>query len=234
MKRQILVVDNDPTVCQTIHDSMQDELTNVCCKASAVEALANYIKQEYCLVILEVQLSDMDNMKLLQTMRQTKHTPILVLSKSLTSEDKIALFHAGADACIEKPIIPEVCIAQAKALIQLYINADINHEQHGPVIHGEELIISPRYRQVIVDGKLLQLTRKEFDLLYHLAKSPGQIFTREQLYDHIWSDSSIIAVDEAVRAQIKRLRRKLSSVDKNYIQTEWGVGYKFILPNSET
>ena len=73
------------------------------------------------------------------------------------------------------------------------------------------------------------MTRKEFDLLYCLASYPGQVFSLEHLYAHVWNDTSAIAVDEIVKSQIKSLRKKLAAVGKNYIQNEWGVGYKFVL-----
>ena len=126
-------------------------------------------------------------MELLKTMRCTNHTPILVLTAPLTSEEIITLLNAGADTYLEKPLNIEVCVAQANALMRLYIDSDINHEQHQPLIRGAELIISPRYRQVMVDGKPLGLSRKEFDLLHCLAAYPGQVFSREQIYSHIRS-----------------------------------------------
>ncbi len=73
------------------------------------------------------------------------------------------------------------------------------------------------------------MTRKEFDIFLCLASSPGQVFSREQLYDCIWGEGPAIAIDEAVKTQIKRLRGKLALAGKNYIQTEWGIGYKFVL-----
>lgn len=229
IKRQILVIDKDLTAGQAICDSLVDDITDACCMASAMEALASYMKNECCLVILDVQPTDANSMELLRTIRNTKHTPILALTDPLNSEDIVTLFRAGADACLEKPLDIEVCAAQANALINLYVESDINHNQHKPVVHGSEFIISPRYRQVMIDGKPLELTRREFDLLHCLASSPKQVFTCEQLYDHVWGDDSAIAVDNIVKSQIKRLRKKLSQIGKDYIQTEWGVGYKFVL-----
>jgi len=229
MKQQILVLSEDLTMCAQIQKSLQDDFTDICCMTSARAAMVSYIKQDYCLIIFDVQLSNMDNMELLQTIHHTKYTPILVLSEPLKAEDKITIFHAGAVACLEKPIDLDIFAAQANALIRLYMTADINHEQDNSVIHSGKLIISPRYRRVIADGKTLELTRKEFDLLYCFAAHPEQVFTCEQLYDYIWTDGPAIAVDEVVKSQIKRLRRKLSLTGKNYIQNEWGVGYKFTL-----
>lgn len=231
IKKRVLVIDNDLVLCQAIYNSMQDDLTEICYMTSAVEALASYMTQDCCLVIVNAQLSDMNGMDLIQTIRNTKNTPILALTASSNVADKIKLFHLGADACIEKSLGVDVCVAQANALIQVHTNMGINDELHKPIIHGSELIISPYYRQVIVDGKCLELTRKEFDVLHCLASYPGRVFTREQIYDCVWSDGPAIAIDETVKSQIKSLRKKLASVGKHYIHTEWGVGYRFIFPN---
>jgi len=161
-----------------------------------------------------------------------RHTPILILSEPSSIETQIALFHSGADAYVEKPLNLDICAVQAEALIRLYLATDMNCGLHSPVIQEEGLIINPRYRQVKIDGKPLVLTRKEFDLFHCLASCPGQVFSCEQLYNHVWTDESAIEVDQAVRSQIKRLRRKLSLIGKDYIQNEWGVGYKFILSDN--
>lgn len=185
------------------------------------------------MVILDAQISDVDSMELLRTIRNTKHTPILVITTSLKPTEIATLYRTGADVCIEKPVNLDICTAQAEALILLYLAADMNLGRYSLVIHGEELIISPRCRQAMVGGKPLSLTRKEFDLFYCLARHPGQVFSREQLYNHVWGADLAVAVDEAVKTYIKRLRKKLAAVGKNYIQTEWGIGYKFVLLDCE-
>ena len=196
---------------------------------SAVEALASYIKNDYYLTILDIQLTGMDGMELLRTMRNTKHTPILVLTKPLTPEEIVALLRAGADAFLEKPLNMDVCIAQANTLMRRCVEDNIDHGLHRPITHGSELIISPRYRQVMINGKYVSLTRREFDLLYYFADHQKQVFTCEQLYRQVWGDDSVVAIENIVKSQIKRLRKKLSDAGKNYIRTERGVGYRFLL-----
>lgn len=227
--RQVLVVDNDSDFCQAICDNMRDSFTEVCCVTSTEEALASYMKQDYHLVVLDIQCADVDVITMLRTMRNAKHTPILVLTVPLTPEGILSLFHAGADTYLEKPLNVDVCIAQANALIKRYIDAEINHEHYKPVVYGTELIISPRYRQVMIHGKFLSLTKKEFDLLHYFASHPEQVFTRAQLYDHIWDGETAIAVDESVKSLIKKLRKKLAAADKNYIQNLRGIGYRFVI-----
>lgn len=227
-------MDNDLAICQAIQKGLQDTVTNICCMTSSAEILASYFKENYCLVILDAQLFDCNTVEMLRVMHSSKHTPILLLTNPLPPQEVVMLLHAGADTYLEKPLNMDICVAQANALIKRYIEEDINHNEHNehkPVVHGSEFMISPRYRQVIIDGKPLTLTRKEFDLLHCLASYPEQVFTCEQLYNHVWGDSSAIAVDDIVRSQIKRLRKKLSQIGKGYIQTEWGVGYKFALPD---
>ena len=112
------------------------------------------------------------------------------------------MFHAGADACIDKPLNIEVCIAQANALTQRYMESDVEKECSDIIAFGTKLIICPRYRQVVADGKTLSLTKKEFDLLHFFAQSPKQVFSRTQLYEQVWNEDSTIGVDEIVKAHI--------------------------------
>lgn len=232
IKRQILVAASDLSVCQEIQRGLQNDCNDVCYVTSSAEALKSYAKQDYFLVILDAQLPDMDSVKMLYAMRSSKHTPILLLTDPLSTTEIVRLLYAGADTYLEKPLNIAVCAAQANALIQLYIDADVN-QQHKPIIYGSELIISPRYRQVMIDGQPLVLTRKEFDLIHYFASYPKQVFTCKQLYNQVWGDSSAGVVEDIVKSQIKRLRKKLSQYGKDYIQTEWGIGYKFVLPDDQ-
>lgn len=230
IKKQILVVSNDLAISQEIQENMQGDHTDVSCSLSAAEALSSYMGANYCLVILDIRSSDESGMDLLRAIRTIKYTPILALTDSSRTQDKVALFRAGANSFIEKPVNMQICIAQANALIQLYLNSDHNHKDHYPIIFGSELIISPKYRKVFVDGKILTLTRKEFNLLRCLASYPEQVFSREQLYAHVWDDELAIGGDETVRVHIQKLRKKLTALGKDYIHNIWGVGYKFVPP----
>lgn len=191
-----------------------------------------FITQEYCLVIIDIRVFNQTYRDLISQMRQAKSTPILILCSSLTPEDKLDLLQSGANAFIEEPFNMDICIAQAYALIQLYVDGQTNDQQDS-IIYGTELVISQRYRQVVIAGKPLELTRKEFDLLHHLAKHPGQVFSCEQLYEYVWNENVILGSDSTVKAHIKTLRKKLASAGKRYIQNVWGVGYKFELSGHE-
>lgn len=232
IKKQILIIGNDSVFCKALQDTLQDDLTDILYMQSSIEALASFMEENYCLVILDIQLSDMNGLELLRTLRHTKHTPILAPTEPVDIDAQISLLLSGANVFLKKPINIQLCKAQANTLIQLYLSSEKNRSMHAPIIYGDEFVLIPRYRQVIIDGKFLELSRKEYDLLRFFARHPNQVFSREQLYNHVWKNSSPIAVDESVKSQIKSLRKKLASVGKHYVQNEWGVGYKFVAPNS--
>lgn len=228
-KEKILLIDDDLNVCQSIQSRMRNDQIEVICTTSPKEILENGVVLPHCLVIMDTCLAKTDGMNLLQMIRNSINSPILVLERELSSKRRVALFQAGADACLEKPFDLDVCVAQALSLIRLYKGSK---GRCRPITFGAELIISRCHRQVLVEGKFLQLTRKEFDLLYCFASSPGQVFSREQLYAHVWDEVCPIGGDETVKVHIKTLRKKLDSVGKRYIQNVWGIGYKFVLNGS--
>ncbi len=229
MKKRILVIDDDLAVCRSIRETMQDDHTDVCYAMSVAEALDAFAAYDYCLVIVNLRLSEADSMDILRIIRQTKATPILILAEKPTEDEKVAAFRAGANAVLEKPLDILVCVAQANSLIQFYVE-QIEGRTYHPLIFGTELIIDPTYRHVIIDGEPLALTRKEFDLLLCLARHPGQVWSRTQLYSQVWNDDLGISGENAVKSHIGNLRRKLADMGKDYIQTSWGVGYKFVSP----
>ena len=119
MKQQILVVNEDISFCQAFQERIQNNYASVYCARTEINALDIFMKQECCLVILDIQPLDKDKMKLLQIMRRTKHIPILALIPPLEKEEKMALFHAGVDVCLDNTTDIELCVAQAEALIQI-------------------------------------------------------------------------------------------------------------------
>lgn len=209
---------------------MENDCTTVNCTQSEIKALDFFIKQEHCLVILAIHPSNENRMEMLRIICSTKPTPILALIPPLEKEEKIALFRAGADVCLDRSTDIELCVAQAEALIQIYLETSAEQEKSGIIAYGSELIINSRYRQVIVDGEPLELTRKEFDLLYYLASNQRQVFSRKQLYNQVWQDGAAEYGEETVRVHLNTLRKKLLSVNKDFIKNIWGVGYHFVPP----
>ncbi len=225
-----MVADDNLAFILAIQNIMQNDCVNVICTQFIEKALEIFTKNEYCLVIISIQSTISRDMSMLRMIRESKSVPIIVLTQNLSLSEKIALFHAGANVCLEKPIDVTLCAAQACSLIHLYLNAKEDNCERYPLIFSTELIINPIYRQVIIDGELLDLTRTEFDLLLYMASHPNQIFTRQQLYRQVWGDDLGISGENTVRAHIGNLYKKLADVGKTYIQNTRGVGYKFVPP----
>lgn len=231
-RRQILVVGKDLSFYQLIHSPMTAMEIEVYFTELSMEALSQLVQQEYCLVIIDVRNFEQAHLELIRQMRQIKATPILAFSVSLSPDDKLRILQAGVNAFIEEPFSIDVCVAQAYALLHLYDNTKTDN-QRDAVVFGTELIISQRYRQVIIDGKPLKLTRKEFDLFHCFANHPGQVFSCEQLYCYVWNEDITLGSDSTVKSHIKTLRKKLASVGKSYIDNVWGIGYKFVLESEK-
>nr|WP_325182593.1 response regulator transcription factor [uncultured Oscillibacter sp.] len=230
IKKRILIVEDDLSICRLMEEQFQNDRTDVFCVPASAGVLDIFMTQEYCLVIMDVQLSEADSLKMLNAMRAAKHTPILALTSSLKPENRAALLQAGANAYLEKPVNMNVCVAQAEALMKLYCESNHDYQKCCPLKFGAELIINPLYRQVFIDGEPIELTRTEFDLLFCLAQHPGQVWSRSQLYSYVWEDDLGAGDDNTVRAHIGNLRKKLADAGKNYIENSRGVGYRFVPP----
>ena len=231
VNRHILIVSNDLLLCESIQDKLKNDAADIHCVASVSAAINCLTNTEYCLILLDLQLPSTDKLEMIRILRIIGHVPLMIISNHLEPNELIELYQSGANACLEKPIDTRICAAQAIALIDLYLQSDMDAQKWDARMFGSALIISPRYRQVLMEGKQIELRRKEFDLLHCFAKHPGQVLSREQLYDYIWSDEPAVAVDEAVKSLIKKLRKKLASVNKFYIQNTRGEGYRFVLPD---
>lgn len=234
MDKNILIIDHNWETCGRIKQGLIGLNANVFCALTMYEALQYLTCYNFCLIILDVEISAKDDHTLLRTIGQLSSTPILILSSHTWQYELLKVLKAGAHAYIENPYTLEECIAQAQSLIQLYYKLISSPTPYYTLVFGNDLVIDPKTRQVLLAGKNLRLTRKEFDLLYYLASNPGQVFSREQLYNQVWDDHTIHNVDEAVKAQIKTLRKKLSVAGNEYIKNVWGIGYRFHSePNDE-
>lgn len=221
---------DDAEISQSIKTHLGYLSTEADCAVSLSKALEYVIKRFYCLLIIDLQMSRIGNEEMVRIFRVAKHTPILALTDILGVHEKIALFHAGVSAFLEKPVDVDLCIAQANALIELCFESDKELGKAIPITFGTSLVIAPRYRQVLMQGTPIELTRIEFDLLYFMAKHPGQVFSRRELYDHVWDDYYELGGDETVKSHIKALRKKLAGLGEDIVETVWGVGYRFFPP----
>ena len=227
MKNSILIINANLDAALQIKHNLLTPNTNIVCVSSIYEALQTFGETEFCLIILDAGISAEDDYQLLKAIRKAKTTPILILSSQSCHVERLRVLQAGAHAYIGQPYSMEECLAQAQALMQLYCELKPQQEVCYTLAIGKDLVVDPLSRQALLNGKDLRLTRKEFDLLFCLASNPGQVFSREQLYNHVWEEHSAYNVDEVVKGQIKTLRQKLNMTGNEYIKNVWGIGYRF-------
>ena len=233
MKRRLLIIEDDSIFCQTMQGHMQGENIEFCFGKSLANGLEDVLVTEYCLLIAAIQPAKSEDIEMLRVIRNSRNMPIIVLADKMTADDKVRLFHAGANACVERPIHMAVFAAQAISLLHLYLAAKEEDRARLPLTFGSELIIDTAYRQAIVDGEPLELTCKEFELLVCLATHPCQVWSRTQLYRHVWNDTLGLNGDHTVKTHIGNLKKKLTALGKNYIQNSRGVGYRFVPPKDD-
>lgn len=226
MMKSVLIINANPQAANQIKTNLAASTTEIICVHSMKDALTIFASREFCLIILDAAISAEDDHRLLSAIRKSKTIPILILSSQACHVERLRVLQAGAHAYIGHPYSMEECLAQAQALMQLYCELKPQQEVCYTLAIGKDLVVDPISRQALLNGKDLRLTRKEFDLLFCLASNPGQVFSREQLYNHVWDEHSAYNVDEVVKAQIKTLRQKLNMTGNEYIKNVWGIGYR--------
>lgn len=227
-KKKVLVIDNDVTVCKEIKYALQSQTTDVYYAISVQEGFELFVKQNYCLVIMDIYLSESDGLYLLRMIRKAKPVPILVLSAKADVSNKVSALEAGANVYLHKPYELEECLAHAQSLMKLYFDLNTIESRCYTLAFGMDLIIDPIRRQATLKGEEMNLTRKEFELLFTLASHAGQVLSREQLYSLIWKEENGYNIDEIIKTHIKTLRKKLTPSGNDYIKNVWGIGYQFI------
>lgn len=227
MMKKVLIINEDDEEAEQLQELFVNEITKVVRAINMDDALAHFLKEDFTLIILDANLSIEDDHRLLKAMRKMKNIPILVISSQIGPNHRLEALKAGAHVYMGKPYTLEECLAQAQSLMQMHIDSHPADKGYITLVFGKDLVIHPEKRKVFLRGNELHLTRKEFDLLFCLASNPGQVFTREQLYDSVWDDFAAYNVDDVVKTHIKTLRQKLSVAEREYIKNVWGVGYRF-------
>ncbi len=233
IERKVLVIDDDLEVYKEIRKILQGEEV-------FVEFIPGYDlveqmnRSEICLAIINLRFLEDDFFNLIRKIRLTKSTPILALASNANANVKrIDVFRAGAHGYLEYPYTTEECAAYVKSLIDLYWKLQKNEKQGGALIFEPDFLIDPVRHQAVLNETTLDLTPKEFELLYCLASYAGQVLSREQLFNAVWNEYAAFNVDELVKAHIKSLRKKLFPYGKEYIQNVRGVGYRFTLERKQ-
>ncbi|EEM23565.1 Two-component response regulator [Bacillus thuringiensis serovar tochigiensis BGSC 4Y1] len=184
------------------------------------EALKKLETNHYDFVVLDIMMPEMDGHSVCKEIRKTSDVPIIFLTAKGEEWNRVNGLRMGADDYIVKPFSPGELIARMEAVLRRYTKQEQQEEiQFGPIL------INEKSRKIEADGEPISLTVKEFDLLYFLCQHTGQVFSREQLLEKVWG-YDYAGSTRTVDTHVKTMRLKLGE-SGNYIQTVWGVGYKF-------
>lgn len=226
-KQRILLVEDDATIAELI----QLHLVNASYEVDHVETVSagilNGTTNEYALVLLDLMLPDGDGMDVCRRLRMDKiQTPIIILTAKNEEIDKVLGLESGADDYITKPFGIREFLARVKASIRRGYYEE--QEAVSETLKFDELEIDEAKRKVLLNENPVDLTKKEFDLLFLLAKNPGVSYTREKLLNLIWG-YQFEGYEHTVNSHINRLRAKveIQASKPKFILTSWGVGYKF-------
>lgn len=230
-KQRILIVDDDYNIAELISLYLTKECFETKIVGDGEEALRVFPEFQPNLILLDLMLPGIDGYQVCRELRSTSQVPIIMLSAKGEIFDKVLGLELGADDYMIKPFDSKELVARVKAVLRRYqlpvqIPASSVTEQHGNFVEYPDLIVNLTNYSVIYNGHSIELPPKELELLYFLASSPNQVFTREQLLDHIWG-YEYIGDMRTVDVHIKRLREKIKGNDKWALTTVWGIGYKF-------
>ena len=222
---RILIVEDELDLANIIKDYLEKELYEVEICTEGDKAIEIFDKFKPSLVILDLMLPGMNGYEICQNIRIKSTIPILILSAKIDEFDKVKGLNLGADDYITKPFRPRELLARVNAQLR---RSQVFNKENLEIIDIENIRIYTKEYKVEKDGRDLDLSRNEFELLIFLSKNPRQVFSREQLYDRIWGFDSYGDLN-TVTVTINRLRKKIEDNPKNpkYILTVWGVGYKF-------
>lgn len=227
MKKKVLIIDEDLKLCKQIKYSLQNDTTDAYYVTSVQEGLGLFIKQQFTLVIMDICLSEIDGLTLLKMLHRQNPIPILVLTAKASRAEEIKVLEAGADQYLGKPLDLEKCLAYAQAIMRRYM-LGAGRGRSYILAAGNGLEIDVQGRRAFLMGKELNLPRKQFEMLRYLAMHIGEVVTKEQMYQQVWSEEYNLNADEALKGQIKKLRQALGKAggENNLIETIWGVGYR--------
>jgi two-component system, OmpR family, alkaline phosphatase synthesis response regulator PhoP len=220
-EQKILLVDDEPDILEFLAYNLTREGYKVSTASNGAEAIQIANKEIPDLIILDVMMPDMDGIETCRAMRENaklKNTVVTFLTARNEDYSQIAGFDAGADDYITKPIKPKVFVSRVKALLRRSGKPEIEN-----VLTFGSLVINKERFIVILDGKEMNLPRKEFELLELLTSQPGKVFTRNSILERVWGEDVVVG-DRTIDVHIRKLREKLGD---DYIKTVKGVGYKF-------
>ena len=227
---KILIIEDSVRLADTIAEALQNENYVVDTANDGQLGYEHASTGIYDMVILDLMLPGVDGFEICKKIRETKNTPILMVSAKKDDIDKIRGLGLGADDYVTKPFSPSELVARVKAHLARYERLIGSNMPQNDIIEIRGIKIDKTARRVWVNGEEKQFTTKEFDLLTFLAENPNHVFTKEELFRKIWDMESIGDI-ATVTVHIKKIREKIemNTNKPQYIETIWGVGYRFKL-----
>jgi len=224
-----LIIEDDRDISELISIHLSDMDLEVDKAFDGKDGLMKALNNNYRFILLDIRLPLLDGFEVCKQIRMEKNnTPLLMLTSKAEEIDKVLGLEMGADDYISKPFSIRELIARIKAVLRRYDIGSQPKNEAEKEIRCEKLYINVGMRIVDVDGKRIELSPKEFDLLVHLASNPGKTYSRMHLLNQVWG-YEFEGFEHTVNSHINRLRSKIEKNmgDPEYILTTWGVGYKF-------
>ena len=224
-KLTVLVVDDDREIVESIAIFLQADGYLVRKAYNGLEALDIVMTENVHHIILDIMMPELDRIKTLLKVRESKNLPIILLSAKSEDADKILGLTAGADDYITKPFNPSELVARVKSQLRRYTQLGaMQIKETQIVIRG--LVLDTESKSVTVDGEAVRLTPLEYKILELLCRHPGKVFSTEEIYRQVWNDD--IVSDNAIAVHVRHIREKIEINPKEprYLKVVWGVGYK--------
>ena len=229
MAKKVLVVDDEKLIVKGIRFSLEQDDMEVDCAYDGEEAVAKAKAADYDIILLDLMLPKLDGLSVCQQIRDFSDVPIVMLTAKGDDLDKILGLEYGADDYITKPFNILEVKARLKAIMRRTASKS-SQEKRGRVIESGDLTLDADSRRVMIAGKEINLTAKEFDLLELLVFNPNKVYSRESLLNLVWGYETPDPGDvRTVDVHIRRLREKIEEnpSEPKYVHTKWGVGYYF-------
>ena len=226
---RILIIEDEDAIADLEKDYLELSDFTVEIAGDGIEGEKKALEEDFDLIVLDLMLPGKDGFEVCKAIREKKNVPILMVSAKKDDIDKIRGLGLGADDYMTKPFSPSELVARVKAHMARYERlVNSNAKPDNKIIEIRGLKIDKTARRVWVDGEEKQFTTKEFDLLTFLAENPNHVFTKDELFREIWDMDSIGDI-ATVTVHIKKIREKVEfdSANPQYIETIWGVGYRF-------
>jgi DNA-binding response OmpR family regulator len=227
--KTILVVEDEASIAEVVSLYLKRAGFNVLIAPDGRQAMNTFDRQHPDFVILDLMLPEVDGLSVTRWLRDRSDVPIIMLTARREEIDRIAGLEMGADDYVIKPFSPQELVSRVRAVMRrLGREVERDAAENERSLSFENLSVDPRSRVVTVKSTPIELTAKEFDMLYLLARHPKQVFTREQLLERIWGGAQYIDPG-TVTVHVRRLREKIEDDPSKPMRllTVWGVGYKF-------